>query len=322
MTTHSVDPPPHRDSLLALFGRRPRLLVVDDDADSRIAMAQMFAAEHDVLTAADADEAMRICADDPPDLVLLDVVMPGCDGYTACARLSAAPSTCDIPVIFVTGERDEAAETRALDVGGVDFITKPVNPRVVRARVRTHLLLKRQADLLRSWAYLDGLTAIANRRSFEERAASEWARSRRLGAPLSILMIDIDHFKAFNDHCGHLAGDECLRRIAATLASGLRRGGDLLARWGGEEFAALMPGTGPEEAAERARELLARIEALGIPHLSPPSPLPVVSVSAGVAAARPALEAQPASLVEAADVALYEAKRRGRRQVVTAGEQP
>lgn len=168
-------------------------------------------------------------------------------------------------------------------------------------------------------ALVDPLTGLANRRRFEEALEAEWRRERRAGDPLALVLFDVDHFKAFNDTFGHPQGDRCLRLVAEALATGVRRGGDLAARWGGEEFAVLLPGTGLEEASEVARALLARVEAIAIPHVSPPSPTPVVSLSAGVAAMVPTEGLLAEALLSAADAALYEAKRRGRRQAVVAG---
>ena len=310
MTPHPATPPPRPDSLLALFGRRPRLLVVDDQADSREALAALFATDHEVRTAAGARDALQACAAAAPDLVLLDVVMPEVDGFQLCERLRSDPATRDIPVIFVTGQADDAAEARALDVGGVDFITKPVNPRVCRARVRTHLQLKRQADLLRSWVYVDGLTAIANRRCFEERAAAEQARAQRVGAPLSVLMIDLDRFKAFNDRHGHLAGDECMRRVAAALEDALKRPTDLLARYGGEEFVALLPDTGLDGALEVAARMRRSLQVAAIPHGAPGMPL--VTASIGAACQTAGSPGDLADLLRAADERLYAAKAQGR----------
>ncbi|KAA0253381.1 diguanylate cyclase [Acidobacteria bacterium ACD] len=168
-------------------------------------------------------------------------------------------------------------------------------------------------------ALVDPLTGLANRRRFEEALDGEWRRERRAGEPLALVLFDVDHFKAFNDQLGHPEGDRCLRQVAEALATGVRRGGDLVCRWGGEEFAVLLPGTALAEAADVARTLLSRVEELGIPHTSPPSPAPFVSLSAGVAAMVPTEGLLAESLVTAADAALYEAKRRGRRRVVVAG---
>jgi diguanylate cyclase (GGDEF)-like protein len=301
------------ESVSALFGRRPRLLVVDDQPANVQVLYRLFAADHQVFMATSGEQALKVCAEREPDLVLLDVVMPGMDGYQVCALLRADPVTRNIPVIFVTGEQDEEAETRALDVGAVDFITKPVNPRVVKARVRTHLQLKAQSDLLREWVYLDGLTRIANRRYFEERAAAEWARAVRQGLPLSALMIDVDHFKAFNDTHGHPAGDEALQRVAAELKSVLKRPTDLLARYGGEEFVCLLPDTDLEGALALADQMRTHLHGVAIPHAAPPGG-PLLTVSIGACVKPPDVVGSVTALLREADAQLYVAKSRGRDQ--------
>ena len=300
---------------------RPRVLVVDDQPANVQALHQAFAADHQVFMATGGEQALKVCADKRPDLVLLDVEMPGMDGYEVCRRLKADPLLCDIPVIFVTGHHDEQAETLGLDVGAVDFIAKPINPRIVRARARTHITLKRQADLLRAWVFIDGLTGVANRRAFEERLLTEWRRCGRAGQPLAVAMIDVDHFKRYNDHLGHQAGDDCLRRVARTLQAGLKRPGDLLARYGGEEFACVLPDTDLAGAQAIVGQLVSAVRDSAIAH--PASEVaPVVTVSAGVTALVPTADGPgPHELVKQADGALYGAKQLGRGRVV-AGQLP
>ena len=216
---------------LATPPERPRLLVVDDQPTNIQVLYQIFQADHEVFMARDGEQALAFCRNNPPpDLVLLDVVMPEMDGIEVCRQLKADPVLADIPVIFVTACSEPADETRALESGGVDFITKPVNPAVVRARVKTHLTLKAQGDVLRSLVFVDGLTGVANRRRFDEALQIEWRRCQRKGAPLALLMMDIDHFKRYNDRYGHQTGDACLQQVAATLKAGLQRGHDLVAR--------------------------------------------------------------------------------------------
>ena len=215
--------------------RLPRLLVVDDQPANIQALYQTFAADHQVLMATSGAQALALCASQQPDLVLLDVVMPGMDGFEVCRRMRADEALRDIPVIFVTAHNDEAAETLGLELGAVDFISKPINPKIVRARVKTHLTLKAQSDLLRQWVYLDGLTGVHNRRYFEERLATEWARAVRNRTDLSAVLIDVDFFKRYNDHYGHQAGDECLpasrgRQLAPGPEAPRRPGGTLRRR--------------------------------------------------------------------------------------------
>lgn len=237
--------------------------------------------------------------------------MPGLDGLAVCQQLKADPVLANIPVIFVTACMDPADETRALEAGGVDFITKPVNPMVVRARVKTHLTLKAQGDFLRSLVFVDGLTGVANRRRFDEALLSEWRQCRRAGTPLALLMIDIDHFKRYNDHYGHPTGDACLQQVAAVLKAAMQRACDLVARYGGEEFVCLLPGCDQAPALAKAQALQAALAAQGIAHEASPTAA-WVTLSIGVAVAQPQAGGSPAALVAAADAALYSAKHRGR----------
>jgi diguanylate cyclase (GGDEF)-like protein len=292
---------------------RPRILVVDDQPANIQTLHQVLKGECEVSMATSGEQAIAYCQRRAPDLVLLDIVMPGIDGFEVCRRLKADPATRDIPVIFVTSRDSVEDEARGLDVGAVDFIAKPVSAPVVRARVRTHVALKRQADLLRSLAFNDGLTGVANRRWFDERLQVEWLRCRRNRRPLALIMIDLDQFKPYNDHYGHQAGDDCLRAVAAAMKSRLGRPGDLLARYGGEEFVCLLPETPLEGARRKADDLGQAVEALGIAHAHA-SAADHVTISRGVAALVPGPEPSAAELVHRADEMLYEAKRSGRNR--------
>ena len=313
MTTAPPALPPAPPNIPAGAARRPRLLVVDDQPVNIQAIYQAFADDHQVLMATNGEQALALCLSKQPDLVLLDVVMPGMDGHEVCRRLKADPATAAIPVIFVTAQNDEAAEALGLDLGAVDFIAKPVNPRIMRARVRTHLTLKAQADRLREWVYIDGLTGVHNRRHFDEALAAEWARAVRAGSSLSVLLLDVDFFKRFNDRYGHQAGDDCLRRIAGALAAALKRPGDLVARYGGEEFACLLPDTTLAGALQLARQMAQRVHGLAIAHADS-GVAAVVTMSVGVCTQPANSVASAAALLREADAQLYIAKSRGRHQ--------
>jgi diguanylate cyclase (GGDEF)-like protein len=225
---------------------------------------------------------------------------------------------------------DEDWELRALALGAADFITKPLRPAVLLARIRNLVRERRLTTELRRLAQADGLTGLANRRQFDEVLRSELVRGRRQRAPLCLLMLDVDHFKAYNDRLGHLAGDQALCRVAAVLQQACQRAGDLACRYGGEEFALILPATDEQGGQHVAEAVRAAVQALALPH--PGSPLGRVSVSLGVAversqgAFRPPADSQfgslasgaMLSLVERADAALYRAKHLGRDQVVVA----
>lgn len=307
------------NSLSAWPVRKPRLLLVDDQPLQLQTLYRALAGQYQSFMATSGAQALQVALEQQPDLILLDMVMPDMDGLAVLQALRGQRITADIPVIFVTAHSGEEVESRCLDAGAVDFISKPINPSVVRARVRTHLTLKFQSDLLRELAFIDGLTGVANRRQFDERLAIEWARAQRLGACLSLMMIDVDHFKAYNDHYGHQAGDGALRRVAACLREQVRRSTDLVARYGGEEFACLLPDTGAEDASRLANRIREAVHELAILHRfgAPGGRLTVsVGVATRVGAALPGWH--PALLVGLADAQLYEAKRQGRDRVCTA----
>jgi diguanylate cyclase (GGDEF)-like protein len=293
---------------------KPKLLVVDDQPINIQVMHQVFGADYQVFMVTNGAQALAICQANPPDLVLLDVVMPGMDGFEVCIQLKASDATRNIPVIFVTAHSDAAQETRGLSVGAVDFISKPVNPAVVRARVKTHLTLKFQSDLLRNLVFLDGLSGVFNRRYFDQQLGVEWARAARNSTPLSVIMVDVDHFKLFNDRYGHQAGDDCLRLIAQTLKSGLRRPSDLVARYGGEEFACILPDTGFAVALAMAKEMERMVRALKIPHEFSQFD-GVITASLGLATRTAQVGGDAVALVGLADAQLYQAKQSGRGQV-------
>ncbi len=294
--------------------RRPRLLVVDDQAANIHAVHQIFAGTYQVLMATSGEQAIALCMKSPPDLILLDVAMPGIDGLETCRRLKHMEATRDIPVIFVTGGSRADEENVCWEAGGIDFISKPINPLTLKNRVRAHLQLKQQADTLREMAFRDGLTGVFNRRYFDERYQTEWRRAQRSGGPLSLIMIDVDHFKRYNDHYGHQAGDDCLRAVASALNGELNRPADLLARYGGEEFVCILPETGIEGARLEAERMRQAVEQLALPHAGVETGARV-TVSVGVACIAGIADEAPALLLSWADQQLYRAKQSGRNRV-------
>jgi diguanylate cyclase (GGDEF)-like protein len=299
---------------LPLEKERPRLLVVDDQPVNIQMLNEIFRQDHEVFFATSGRQAVEIAQKNLPDLILLDVVMPDMGGLEACRLLKYDPETRDIPIIFVTAQNSPDDETRGLEAGAVDFITKPVNPAVVRARVNTHLTLKKQADLLRSMVFIDGLTGVANRRRFDECLASEWNRCRRFKKTLGLFMIDIDHFKKYNDLYGHQEGDACLQQVAEILDEQVGRSYDLVARYGGEEFVCLLPGIDTTNALLKAQKMVQAVFEKGLPHAASDT-APVVTISLGVAVVIPDAVRLPDELVAAADAQLYRAKNNGRNQM-------
>ena len=290
-----------------------KILVVDDERINLELLVNLLSGDYQVLVAKNGRMALSVMDKNMPDLILLDIMMPEMDGYEVCRRLKENHETRDIPVIFLTARQDAESEARGFELGAVDYITKPFHGSTVRARVRTHLRLKRKADLLEQLAFVDGLTEIPNRRSFENMLEREWGAALRRGESISLVMIDVDMFKQYNDHYGHGAGDDCLSRVARALSRTLSRKGDFVARYGGEEFVAVLPGTGQSGAETIAEQLRAAVEALGIPHAKS-LVTSSVTVSLGVATLTPGPGLKPDALKEAADRMLYEAKSEGRNR--------
>lgn len=294
--------------------QKPKLLLVDDQRVNILVLHELFREDCEVFMATGGEQALQVCRTVLPDLILLDVHMEGIDGHEVCRRLKAAPDNRDIPIIFVTAQGAEQDEVRGLELGAVDFIVKPINPVIVKARVSTHLTLKRQSDILRSFALLDGLTGVANRRKFDEELELNWRRSLREQSPLSVIMIDVDHFKRFNDRYGHLAGDAALQAVARALNDVIKRPYDLLARYGGEEFVCVLPSTGQVEAVQIAERMQVSVRALKIAHLDS-AVEQMLTVSLGVATVVPNSETTSDALLAEADRQLYQAKQAGRARI-------
>lgn len=296
---------------------QPILLLVDDEPSALHALAHCLKGLGELRVATSGAQALEVARRAPPTLVLLDANMPGMDGFTTCKAFQADPQLSQIPIIFVTSENEAAHEVAGLQAGAVDYLSKPVHPIIVRARVLTQLRMQEMAEALRRLALEDPLTGLANRRRFEPQLQTAIALSARSGLPLSLIMVDIDHFKRFNDSAGHAAGDEALKAVSAALERSARRPGDLVGRLGGEEFAILMPQTGADDAISVAERVLALVSELNLPHpgLAPPQR---ISVSVGLSTWAPGAPThdplQAAVLMDAADQALYAAKHLGRNR--------
>ena len=292
---------------------QPSILVIDDESLDIELITDILGADYAMLFATDGVAGLGIAASKVPDLILLDVMMPGIDGYEVYKRLKADSRTSENPVIFLTGLGDVAAETKGLELGAVDYITKPINPEPLRARVNTHIKLKLARDKFALLATTDGLTGLANRSHFDAMLAYEYARHVRSRSELSLILLDIDDFKGFNDTYGHVSGDQCLRAIAGAISGVTTRATDIVARYGGEEFVLLLPETHLMGALKLAGKIRQSIIDLALPHIH--SGAGIVTASFGVACAR----LHPASLivdiVEEADRQLYAAKAGGRNRV-------
>jgi diguanylate cyclase (GGDEF)-like protein len=291
------------------------ILLVDDSPANLHALIAALRGQYNILLATSGEQALDIAGRVVPDLILLDVMMPGTDGYQVCRQLKQQTRTRDIPVIFVTGKTDEQDEMAGFELGAVDYITKPFSLPLVQRRVQTHLELKYHRDQLRRQSHEDGLTAVANRRRFDEELEACW-HSAQHAQWLSLILSDVDFFKKYNDGYGHQAGDCCLQQVAAAMRSVVLPAGALLARYGGEEFVVLLPGIDGTEAMRYAEQLRLAVAALQREHRFSTAG-PVVSLSLGVATCQPAggQLTQAKQLIEQADQALYQAKSQGRNSV-------
>lgn len=321
------------------------ILIVDDRPENLLTLEHLLESpDLNIVRAASGQEALQLMLDHDFALVLLDVQMPDMDGFEAAELMRGNRRTRHIPIIFVTANHKEHQHIfRGYDSGAVDYLFKPLEPQMLLGKVRIFLEIHRQrldlqaktreldatigelrllqAELeeknrqLQLLSSQDGLTGIPNRRQFDEMLTQEWNRMAREKQPISLIILDVDHFKRYNDLYGHLAGDSCLRRVAEALAGMSRRPGDMVARFGGEEFAAILPGTNIDGACIVAENMRRTVADLAIEHQASPVQ-PVVTVSLGISAVMALPGCTPADLLQAADQGLYRAKQQGRNRWV------
>lgn len=292
------------------------ILVIDDSPDIHKLLSVRLKPEgHAIHRADDGQSGVARARELKPDLILLDVDMPDITGFAACAALKADPETSAIPIIFLTGSTQSFNKVQGFDAGAVDYVTKPFDPAELRARIRSALRTKRYQDLLAARCDLDALTGLRNRAYFDRRLREELAAAARYGREVSLVILDVDHFKRINDTHGHPFGDTVLENVGSLLNASLRET-DVPCRYGGEEFVLILPDTPGANAADVAERLRARLAEMT---LRPNDPAFRVTASFGVAAsAWFAATPTPAALITAADDALYQAKHGGRNRVVVA----
>ena len=295
-------------SVMADAQKLPVVLVADDDGVTRaMVRSWLTGSGYDVVTACDGDEALALAADQQPDLLLVDVTMPGRDGYDVCRAIQAASATPP-PVIFLTAHTTMTAQVAGLDAGAVDYIVKPFAQVELVARVRAALRSKAARDGFAERATRDGLTGLINRAEIDLRAEEALELAKRYERPLSCLMVDVDHFKQVNDRLGHAAGDAVLREAARRIVTACRTS-DVVGRYGGEEFLLLLPETGGPDAvttADKLRRVLSE-QAVDVDGLD-------ISITASVGVAQWNSDMRRQDLYEAADQALYRAKQNGRNR--------
>ncbi len=307
-----------------------KILVVDDSPTIRVALRSLLERMgHTVVEANDGEKALQMYREDRPGLVLIDVVMPVMDGYESARHMRETSADEWVPIIFLSSKEADQDLNRAIEAGGDDYLVKPVSFVVLNAKIRALQRLEsmrtKQIEMSRDLAAAnreleklsrqDGLTGIANRRSFDSYLMTEVRRGARERQPLSLILSDVDHFKAFNDCYGHQAGDDCLRRVAAALSSAGRRPADLAARYGGEEFAMVLPGTALEGAVDVAQAVSRVIDGLAIPHARS-DVHQTVTLSQGIVSLILEKETASEDLIQRADQALYLAKQQGRNRYV------
>jgi len=319
---------------------RVAVLLVDDQAIIGEAIRRALAPEKDIAFhyCADGNRAVDVAREIAPTVILQDLVMPGIDGMTLVHKYRADPATRDVPIIVMSTKDDATIKSAAFTAGANDYLVKVPDAVELIARIRYHsrsylnlvqrneaykALRQSQQRLLEINLELqrmtnqDGMTALANRRYFDEYVNAEWKRGQRVQTPLSLLMVDVDDFKKYNDTYGHVAGDEVLRRVARAIRECCERPGDLAARFGGEEFVVVLPSTSPTGARLLGENLRRSVEKLAIPHEKGTHD-GRVTTSIGVATIVPVLDKSPTWLIERADQALYNAKHQGKNRVCSA----
>lgn len=318
------------------------ILIVDDSKESVYLIQTILrkAGYTDLVTAGSAKDAFKHLSlsnygkkGNPVELILLDIIMPDMDGIEALKQLKEVDAISEIPVVMVTANTEDKDLEKAFDLGAVDYVTKPFSRIELLARVRSVLRLKHEMDRrvqlsneleaanrqLRWLTLTDGLTSVANRRHFDITLDNEWKRAYRYKNPVSLVMIDIDYFKKYNDYLGHQAGDDCLVKVADALKTVAKRSLDLLARYGGEEFALILPDTNLVHALDLAESARATVESLKLEH-GGSEESEYVTISLGVATIVPCEASSPEDLIKAADTALYKSKEAGRNKVSSSND--
>lgn len=310
--------------------RDMNILIVDDSPADRLLLQTFLrsAGFNRLLLAESARDALRqLGLNGSPhieaevDAILMDCSMPEMDGIQACSLIRRTPYLQDIPLIMVTAHADAEKLEEAFAAGATDYVTKPYNEVELLSRLRSALRLKQEMDRRRDRereleriATMDGLTGVGNRRYFDQQFDLEWWRAMRSESPLSVILLDVDYFKAFNDFYGHQKGDECLKEVASILRDTVKRAGDVVARYDSEEFAVILPSTDVEGAAFVAEGMRAGVEGVWIPHAAS-AVANHVTISGGASTTVPRREVPPASLIADADESLDQAKREGRNRV-------
>jgi two-component system, chemotaxis family, response regulator WspR len=332
--------PPGTGASVELDSYQAMVLLVDDQVMIAEAVRRALAGQPnlDFHCCLNPNEALAIARNLKPTVILQDLIMPGVDGLDLVQQYRQVPEIAQVPIIVLSSQEDPAIKSRAFERGANDYLVKLPDRVELIARIRYHsraclnqiqrddayrALQESQQQLmlanlkLERMTRIDGLTGLSNRRHFNEYLVDEWNRALRKQEQMTIIMIDVDHFKRFNDTYGHLTGDDVLVRVAGAIKRCCSRPTDFSARFGGEEFVVIISGLSAAEAADVARRLRAEVAAMAIPHGGTPD-ADIVTISLGVATITPRHEIAAVQLVEAADRALFRAKAEGRNGVVCA----
>ncbi|MDR0454221.1 MAG: diguanylate cyclase [Deferribacteraceae bacterium] len=293
------------------------ILIVDDEKLNLKTLIQILNAEYTIYTAKDGLTAIEMSIQLQPDVILLDIIMPDMDGYEIISMLKKQEKTKTIPVIFITGLSSLEDEEKGLTLGAVDYIIKPFSAAIVKLRIRNQIQIINQLRTIEYLSFIDQLTEIPNRRSFDSRMMLEWDRAFRSKEPITVFMIDVDKFKNYNDTYGHQEGDIALKTVADLASSALKRSTDFIARWGGEEFIILLPNT-DEKGLNVAENIRENIEKASI--VLPNHPNTKITVSIGVNTVIPTENVSISKFISGADEAMYNAKKTGRNKVCVFGK--
>jgi diguanylate cyclase (GGDEF)-like protein len=296
--------------------KAPQILIVSEKSNEIQRLNEILQKQYKVYFANTAEKAIDITNSKNLDLILLNTLMQEPHADELCEQLQTNENFQNIPILFLISNDETENKAKVFTIGASDYITWPFNATLVEARVRNYIELKQQRDFIKNLSSLDGLTRVANRSRFEEILYQEWWRAVRYNTELSLLMIDIDYFRQYNENYGYLAGDNCLKTIASKLERELNRPSDLLARYEGNEFVSILPETDREGALHVANTLIKSIAALNIPHKSSAT-ADHVTLSIGVASIVPSVLFHTEDLITLAKNSLYEAKYEGRNKCKT-----
>jgi len=298
------------------INEKPVILLIDDLTTNLLLLNDLLKDDYEIKVAKNGQKAIEIALSDAQiDLILLDIMMPNLDGYEVCKILKNNEQTKNIPIIFVTAKDSQEDEEYGLNLGAIDYITKPFKKTIVKLRLRNQIELKLKSDALEELSMYDGLTHIPNRRYFDEMFERRYKEALRQQENLVVIMVDIDFFKLYNDNYGHGKGDEALKKVAIALKDTLKRPNDFIARYGGEEFVVLLSGLTQESISVIANELLDAVRDLNIEHLYS-KVQNKITISLGIFYKSKDLNIEKNEMLASADGLLYKAKESGRNQVL------